>query len=156
MQTEALDQKINELDKYVHDLEITNSKISKASVGWHIDHSLKVINKIVEGMKASNPAAFKNNFSVIGKLFFFFGYFPRGKAKAPKVVRPPEHISKEAILVQLKQARTSIQQLVSLDSHSFVPHPFFGNVNKDRAVRFLEIHTNHHLKIIKSILKSLS
>lgn len=156
MQTEALDQKIIELEKYIQDFEINNSKISKASVGWHLDHSLKVINKIVEGMKASNPLEFKNNFSFLGKLFFFFGYFPRGKAKAPKVVRPSEYISKEDIYSQMKQARTNIQELVNLDCNSFVPHPVFGNVNKKRVVRFLEIHTNHHLKIIKSILKSLS
>ena len=29
----------------------------------------------------------------------------------------------------------------------------FGNVNKARVFSFLKAHTNHHLKIVKSILK---
>lgn len=153
MSTEKLNLLINSLEKHIEFHEISTSKISKVSIAWHIDHSFKVINKVISTLQSSDPTLYKNNFSFLGKIFFTLGFFPRGKAKAPKYVKPPEVILKEDLLTQLQLAKTNIESISSLDTNAYFKHPLFGNVNKKRVTRFLELHTNHHLKIIRDILK---
>ncbi|OBX21346.1 MULTISPECIES: DUF1569 domain-containing protein [Bizionia] len=144
---------IDTLENHIDQHDIVNPKISKANIGWHIDHSCKVINQVVITLQSSDPALYKDDFSFLGKLFFTLGFFPRGKAKAPKNVKPPETISKEDLVNQLQQARTNIDTISDLDKNAFFKHPLFGNVNNKRIYRFLELHTNHHVKIIHEILK---
>ena len=152
---------INKLSKYlvkieslIPQLEEKNLKISQSTVGWQIDHSLKVINNVSKALQSSDPNLYKNNFKFLGKLFLTLGYFPRGKGKAPKHVKPPEIILEEDLIAQLEIAKASIKTLNNLDKNAFFKHPLFGNINTKRVNRFLEVHTNHHLKIIDDILKS--
>lgn len=144
---------VNQLENYISKHEITNSKISKSTIGWQIDHSLKVINNVIEALQKSDPNTYKKNFSFLGKVFFTLGFFPRGRAKAPKYVRPPEVVLKEDLVLQIQAAKSNIEMLAKLDKNAFFKHPLFGNINTKRMHRFLELHTNHHLKIINDILK---
>ena len=81
------------------------------------------------------------------------GYFPRGKAKAPKYVKPPEVLLKEDIIAQLVEARGNIKKISTFSENAYFKHPLFGHLNTPRVVRFLDTHTKHHLKIVKDILK---
>ncbi|WP_405575132.1 DUF1569 domain-containing protein [Winogradskyella sp. Asnod2-B02-A] len=149
----VLQKKLDILEGLIPKSKAINISVSKANVAWHIDHSLKVINAVVKNMQDSDTALYKDNFSLVGKLLLKFKYFPRGKAKAPKYVTPPETILKDDIILQLTEARALIKTISSLDNNAFFKHPLFGNINKARVVQFLDAHTNHHLKIVKSILK---
>ena len=151
--TSTLESKLNELESYISGFEKKNLKISKATVGWQIDHSLKVINSVVNAMKNSDPNLYEDNFKFLGKVLLAFNYFPRGKAKSPKHVNPPEIILKEEIVSQLVIARVHLNEIQELDENAYFKHPLFRNINKKRVVSFLNAHTNHHLKIVKSILK---
>ena len=153
MSIHSLEKKLELMETFIPDFEKLNSKISKVSVGWHLDHSLKVINGVINTLQTSDISLYKNNFTLIGKIFFTIGHFPKGRAKAPKRVMPPDVILREDILSQINTAKERIHQISSLDDNAYFQHPIFGNINRKRVVRFLEIHTNHHLKIIKDILK---
>jgi hypothetical protein len=128
-------------------------KISKGSIGWHLDHSLKVINSVFEGLKTSNPLEYKKEFNKMRFFVFLIGSFPRGKAKSPKRVLPPEIILKKDIESQLDIAITNLKDIDKLDRNQFFTHPLFKQLNKKQTVKFLRLHTNHHLKIVKDILK---
>lgn len=143
---------VDQLENYISKFEINNPKVSNSTIGWQIDHSLKVINSVIKTLQSSDATLYKNNFSFLGKFFFTFGFFPRGKAKAPKYVRPPETILLEDLKSQIQLAKSNIETLKDLDENAFFKHPLFGNINTKRVHRFLELHTNHHLKIIKDIL----
>ncbi|MCH3883346.1 DUF1569 domain-containing protein [Tenacibaculum aquimarinum] len=151
MNTEKLDYLLQRIEDYIENHEVLKSDISKASVGWHIDHSLKVVNNVVGALQKSDPETYKNNFSLMGKIFFALGFFPRGKAKAPKHVKPPEVILKEDLISQIEVAKNNINVISELNKNAYFKHPLFGNVNRKRVTRFLDLHTNHHVKIINEI-----
>ncbi|MBO6880845.1 DUF1569 domain-containing protein [Winogradskyella sp.] len=151
--TKNLNNYISQIESYIPKYEFENPKVSKSSIGWHLDHSLKVINSVIDTLEKSNPAEYQNNFSFLGKVFFTLGFFPRGKAKAPKYVLPPDDITKEDLLAQLETTKTNIDVINKLDNNAYFKHPLFGHINTKRVNRFLILHTNHHLKIIRDILK---
>ena len=149
----VLQNELSQIEDYIQYSETINTTISKVKVSWHLDHSLKVINAVITSMQKSDPSTYKDNFSLMGRIVFALKYIPRGKAKAPKHVMPSEIISNEAIKTQLEEARHNIETINALDTNTYFKHPMFGNINKPRVVRFLDAHTNHHLKIVKLILK---
>jgi hypothetical protein len=152
MSLEKLHLSLTSLEEHIKNNSVSNSKISKSDIAWHIDHSLKVVNNVSLALQSSDPKTYKNNFSFLGKLFFTLGFFPRGKAKAPKHVRPPEIISKEDLISQVELAKANIDTIATLEKNAYFKHPLFGNVNTPRIYKFLSMHTNHHVKIIKDIM----
>ena len=149
----VLQNDLDQIEAYIPKSEIINTNVSKSAVAWHLDHSLKVINAVVTTMQTSDPKLYIDDFSFLGKVLLTFRFFPRGKAKAPKHVLPAENITVEDISMKLTEARQHIENIQALDKNAYFKHPLFGNVNRARVVRFLDAHTNHHLKIVKSILK---
>ncbi|MBW1294745.1 DUF1569 domain-containing protein [Aquimarina litoralis] len=129
-----------------------NSSVSKAPIAWHLDHMLKVINKINTILGNSDPTVYENRFNFWRTISFTFRYIPRGKGKSPASVLPPNEIKTESILSQLEEARTNLSNFESLDQNANFMHPVFGQLNKSQSKCFLKIHTKHHLKIIRDIL----
>ena len=129
-----------------------NEKISKVDVAWHLDHILKVINRVYDSLEASDTEAYSWNLNPARLLVFTSGELPRGKGKAPASVLPPDEIYTDDILSQLAEARDKVPLLDSLDHNASFTHPAFGRLNTKYSKRFLEIHTQHHLKIIEDIL----
>lgn len=143
---------LNTLETHIENHSVSHPKISNGNIAWHIDHSLKVINNVIVALQKSDPNSYKKNFSFLGKVFFKLGFFPRGKAKAPKYVKPPEVILKEDLISQIQEAKTNIETVTGLHENSYFKHPLFGNINAKRVNKFLALHTNHHLKIINDIM----
>lgn len=144
---------IKELEAHVSLKDKRNNKVSKSDIAWQIDHSLKVFNFVSQALIESNPEIYKSRFSKWRLLFFTLGYFPRGKVKTPKFVRPPEVISIEDLELQIQKAYQNIENIKIANKKAHFKHFIFGVLNKYRTIRFLEIHTNHHIKIIRDILK---
>lgn len=149
-----LSEQLSKIEALIPVLNKHNPKISKAGIGWHLDHSLKVINSVYHAVRSSDPAEYKEEFNVARTAIFKIGKIPRGTANSPKSVLPPEQINAEDIKTQLHEARNNSASFQLLDKNQFFKHFGFGNLNRDLAKRFLEIHTNHHLSIIKDIIRS--
>ncbi len=128
-------------------------EISAASVGWHLEHSLIVISRILEGLKKSNPNEFKPHFSFPKLIVMTTGYIPRKKAKAPKFTTPKDFDTIQNIDYHLTNIKENVPEVENLNANSFVEHPLFGHLNLKQTLKFLRIHTNHHLKIVRDILK---
>lgn len=130
-----------------------NLAVSKSNVGWHIEHSLLVITGITKVLLQSNPNEYQWKFKLSRLLIFILGKIPRGKAKAPEVVVPKDAISETQLLANLERTRNIILDLKSISKDHYFDHPFLGKLKKKDTIRFLEIYTNHHLKIIDDIIK---
>ena len=146
---------ISQLESKISQFETTNHAVSNGSVGWHIEHSLKTIDQIVTACKHSNPTEYQWHFNF--KRFLIMSVakkIPRGKARAPKIVRPEGDIDTKSLALSLEKVRENIMDWKSLDKNVHFPHPFFGVLNKKETEHFLVLHTKHHLMIIQDILKT--
>lgn len=150
---EKLSQLLSRIETRIPYEAIKNDAVSTSTIGWQIDHTLKVFNAVSQWTENSNPDDYKYKFSLWRSVLFPLGYIPRGKVRAPKATQPPDIILKEAILNQIQIAYTHIEKLKTLPKNSYFNHFIFGNLPKKKTLRFLEMHTNHHLKIIEDILK---
>jgi D-serine dehydratase len=148
-----IDAIMPELANYIADYNQSNKAISEASVGWHIEHSLLVIKQITATVAQSEPKLYKSKFNVKRFVVFLTKTIPRGKAKAPKVVIPVDEITIEILQESLKNTYQAIAYLKDCEANQYFMHPFFGQLNKKQTIKFLAIHTEHHLKIIRDILK---
>ena len=146
---------VNQLESNISQFETTNLAVSGGSVGWHIEHSLKTINQIVTACKNSNPSDYQWHFNFKRFLILIVAKkIPRGKARAPKIVRPEGDINQETLAVSVSKVRENLIGWKALDKNANFPHPFFGILNKKETEKFLVLHTKHHKMIIDDILKS--
>ena len=149
-----LKEQIATLEKMIDHLELSATRVSAKGIDWHVDHMLKVIIKVSNTLKNSDPLVYQRKYNLLRSVIFVSGKIPRGKGKAPKSVLPPDVILKEDLFLQIKEAREHLNEMKDLHADSNFKHPYFGVLNLKMSQRFLDIHTNHHLKIIKEILQS--
>ncbi|WP_190810061.1 DUF1569 domain-containing protein [Flagellimonas sp. S3867] len=148
-----LDAEFDRIKDYISERDASNHRVSKADVAWHLDHILKTINVICKSLEASNPCEYKSNFNLTRAVIYAWGDFPRGIAKAPRIVRPPDEILTEDLHRQMERAKENLKTFQNLDSKAHFEHPYFDILDKNRSIQFLKIHTRHHLKIVRDIVK---
>jgi hypothetical protein len=151
--TLILNNQLNQIEQHIPFQDKKNPSVSKSTVGWQLDHALKVFNAVSEWTENSNPKDYKWKFNFWRSVLFPLNYFPRGKGKAPKYVLPPEIIKVEDLNLQLQTAKNHIKVLKTLPKRAYFKHFIFGKLSKKQTLRFLEMHTKHHLKIVRDILK---
>ena len=144
---------LNELEAQITNYSKLNQAISEGNVGWHIVHSCLVINSVCGAVLKSDASKFIKKFSIKAFLVLLLNSFPRGKAKAPSFTVPSEELSPASILNSIQAARVSIETLAKAGKNQYFTHPIFGDLNTGQTFKLLGVHTNHHLKIIKDILK---
>lgn len=148
-----LNRHLDEMEEYIPFIKTRDEKVSKVDIGWHLDHCLKVINGVFATLKSSNPENYRPKFKFSRVMVFTFGRFPRGKVKAPVAVLPSGEIDQKDLMAQLQEARENFSNYDSLHRNNYFRHPYFHHLNKKHSKRLLEVHTKHHLKIIRDILR---
>ncbi len=149
-----LKELIQELEAAIPHQELVNTAVSKASVGWHIEHTLLTMHMIIKTLKNSDSATYKRKFNWSRTLVFTINKIPRGKAKAPSRVQPRDEFTAETLHRHIQSVREKLQELDALEPNNYFEHPFFGHLNLKPTRKFLKIHTAHHLHIIRDIIKS--
>ncbi|GAK97358.1 hypothetical protein JCM19294_1404 [Nonlabens tegetincola] len=129
------------------------ASVSKKGTYWHLDHSLRVIEGVLETLITSKPEDFSPRINFWKKIILLTGYIPRGKGKAPKQVVPLPEISKDDLLKRLESIQVLLSKSENTHKKAHFNHPLFKDLNKKQTLRFLRIHTHHHLKIIADINK---
>ncbi len=150
---QSLDALVNELEKCLPNIEQKKEAVSKVSVGWHLEHSLLALVKMISAVEHSDPEEFKSSFNWKRSLVLAMGKMPRGKARVPNSVKPGEEISEATIKPLLEKAKQKVVQFEKLSSDKYFTHPVFGDVQLNKTRKIIAIHTLHHLRIINDILK---
>lgn len=143
---------LNVLESKITKHELMDPAISNASVGWHIEHTLLTINLIVEALKRSDPGNYKWQFNFTRTLVLTIRKIPRGRAKSPKSVQPKINFTRETLQEHIGMAKRKLSELRPLKTNAYFEHPFFGKLNLKPAIKFLNIHTKHHIDIINDII----
>ena len=128
------------------------TSISEVGVDWHIDHSLKVILSVYNSLKKSKPENYMWTFNLLRRYIFSHGSIPRRKRKTSKIVVAIDKIHQNNLNAQLLKAKKVLKEIETLPPESHYEHPYFGLLNLKDSLRFMEIHTQHHLKIIRDII----
>jgi hypothetical protein len=147
-----LEALIKELEDHFVNVDKQNSTVSAGNIGWHIEHSLLTIIAVTKSLTNTNAQNYKPTFSILKIGIFASKTIPRGKAKAPEKVRPQGETNVSILTERISDAMICISRLRQLNSNQYFEHPYFGHLKRDQAVKFLEIHTKHHLKIIRDIV----
>jgi len=148
-----LDKELKELeDLFAHSSRL-KTEVSAKGVDWHIDHSLKVLNGVSKSLKRSDPSEYKRQFNLLRSIVFAFQIIPKGKGRAPKTVVNDGEILEKDLYLQLKEAKEQLMELEDISEKSFFKHPYFGLLSLKMSMQFLNIHTRHHIKIIRDIIK---
>ncbi len=95
----------------------------------------------------------------LGRLVLRSGVIPRGVGKAPSGAKPDEAISADRLTEELEQQLVKIGQIdehveTAKISRQTFRHPNFGDLNSRQWIRFVRVHTNHHMKIVREILST--
>ncbi|HAA13393.1 MAG TPA: hypothetical protein DCE41_17545 [Cytophagales bacterium] len=151
-QTDRLADLLDEVEFQLQNRDLQSSLVSEADVAWHLDHLLKVYVNLHGTLSKSNPAAYQRKANFTRGVVFATGVIPRGRAQAPASVRPPDNISTQAIQEQLAQARGLLTEFEKLDPKANYDHAVFGPLRRNQVVKFIAIHTHHHLKIVEDIV----
>lgn len=135
-------------------LRATQPAISGWSPAEHLDHSIKVARVMLDQLLDPVPLDPLKPISLLGHAILLSGYIPRGKAKAPKRVRPVTPTVEEllASLDALDGALTRVAEPGwKQPAGPVIPHPYFGGLTTVQTLHFIGVHTNHHLKIVRDI-----
>ncbi|WP_281615918.1 DUF1569 domain-containing protein [Flammeovirga sp. SubArs3] len=150
-----LETEIQKLENLLHSehFEQVNTSISARGVDWHVEHSLKAINLMIEGLIQSNPELYSPSFNLGWRVVKFLNKIPRGKAKAPKYSDNTNEVIMANVEAELEKTKKLVLQVDNLPENAFIKHFAFGHLNVKATKKLMYIHTNHHIKIIEDILK---
>jgi len=135
--------------------EVKAESVSKATTGWQLDHSMRVLCGVVGALKYSEPKEYKWKFSLPRTYVFMRGGIPRGAGRVPKEVKKSEEpISVESLQEMYEKSMKRLKELEQFSSNQFFKHPLFGDLKLKKSKRFIEIHTRHHILIVRDIEKA--
>jgi hypothetical protein len=152
MSIKKLETSVNTLYSYKDKKDVVSLQVSKSAIGWHIQHSLLVIERVITQIQQSVPVEYKAGFNFKRLIVFTLDKIPRGTGKAPKAVQPQGEITLEIIEANYTIAIQKISELSSLQPKQFFNHHIFGKLKTSTTIKFLSIHTKHHLNIVNDIL----
>ncbi len=138
--------------------------VSEWSIAKHLEHVLMANTSVSGGLKAlvegNLEVASAPDMSRLGKIILGRGVIPRGKAKSPEQFLPSEIPDSK----HLREMHSLCSERYSfLENHLDAiqemdigfRHHVFGVLSAPVWVRFLHVHTLHHLKIVRDISKAL-
>jgi hypothetical protein len=99
--------------------------------------------------------------NLLGTVLLALGWIPRGRAQAPATARPNPDVEIAELSSSLQKQRGYLEritdrrgELASLKKR--FQHPVLGDFSAEDGIRFVRVHTRHHLTIVDDILKASS
>ncbi|MDX1565108.1 MAG: DUF1569 domain-containing protein [Phycisphaeraceae bacterium] len=127
--------------------------VSMWTVGHHIEHCALAAERMVAAVAESTPPP-KGRRTAVGLMVLKMGKIPRGRGKAPEPSVPQGALSEAELSTCLDRAEAAIEKAAGLDPNQWFRHFAFGTLKRDQAMKLIDIHNRHHLKIIEDIVEN--
>lgn len=138
-------------------LTLRVERVSRWSIGQHVDHSLKVL-EAGQRFLVQSETPLARGINLAGRLALATGWLPRGVGKSPKGVLPADDVPSDLAERASQARRTFCEKALPLailaNPRPVFLHPYFGGLSALQGVRFLGIHTGHHMKIVADIRRA--
>lgn len=138
-------------------LKTKNASVSAWSIAEQLDHITKVCEHITRALAEGKEVEAKS-INLLGRVIHLVGFFPRGRAKTPERVagKPETQENLGARLARIQAYFGSYRERKTELQHTkhIINHPYFRGLTRPQAIRFIEVHNNHHFKIIEDILRN--
>ncbi len=138
-------------------LDVRVERVSGWSIGEQVDHMIRVLEAglpLLDGLRDSLP----RGMNLTGTILLRLRWIPRGIGKSPKGVRPGAwtafDLAERAARLRKSFCETPLSGAILADPRPVFPHPYFGGLSAAQGIRFLDIHTRHHLKIVADIRRA--
>jgi hypothetical protein len=145
---------LNELELLIASADVRAPAVSGWSVGQQIEHTLLTIRGVVAELVKGKSRTQPPKPTLMGRAILAVGRIPRGRGESPIAVLPRSTPGQRELSVLLKRCRESVRHLAAVHDENTFLHPIFGRLDKKGSIRFLSIHTAHHLRIIRDIVKA--
>lgn len=86
-------------------------------------------------------------------MVFMMNKIPRGKVRAPKAVQPKEDFTLDTLKEHIEKSKYNLEKLSTLNANHYFEHPFMGHLKLKSTIRFIKLHTQHHVNIMKEIIE---
>ncbi len=137
-------------------LPVREPRVSAWSIGQQLLHVCLVDGAILDTFDRFHRGDLQpvsGGLTPMGRLVFLLGWIPRGRGKAPEFSRPedpePAEVREQLEATRDRLAGLDLERLADL--RLTYPHPVFGILDLPRWLRFLQIHHDHHRRIIREI-----
>lgn len=135
----------------------------EAVSGWspaqHVDHVLRALEmtaRYVERLEEGEAVDAQRGPTLAGRVILLTGWIPRGRGDAPRMAQPDPRPVRHRLRVALREAMQRRERLLDRAAAlqhvpGRIPHHLLGGFDAVEWVRFLQIHTRHHLAIVADI-----
>ncbi len=131
--------------------------VSSWSISQQLDHILKVAKSTLQVIVAGKALDNVKPINLKGRLVLAVGFIPRGFAKAPERLYGVATSSNE-LLALLEDVRALLERIgepaFEAKEIAVVRHPIFRGLTPEQTLRFVVVHTRHHLKIVRDIARA--
>lgn len=133
-------------------------KVSGWTVAQQVDHILNVAQGVF-GRLTGEGEEVAGGINLSGRLLLGLGWFPRGVARSPKTALPGEAPAAAELGERLGRLRGDYRDLrfrtgLLASRRRLLRHPYFGALDCAQSLRFVAVHTRHHLKIVRDIRRA--
>lgn len=144
-------------------LFVPNTQISDWSIGQQLHHigsvNRTVAMSLIKLVQDATDRDADRRATLTGVSVLASGYIPRGRGKAPARLRPSNDLSRGDVVNSINKSRAKVEELNVFGAllktrMGRIEHPFLGYLKPSQWVRFINVHTEHHLKIVREIERS--
>lgn len=143
-----LDRLFRAMNALVPYANATNRSVSGWSVGEHLEHVCTVAAGFAVVLITGRGPAFTARMPEHRDMVLVDGHIPRGKIKAPPVAAPKGVESAEAYTRMLDRTHARLKSAAEQPGQRTADHPLLGTMTRNEVLRFVAVHTAHHLAII--------